>query len=897
MDQLHARMVDETMARGTAQPVHAFDITPSMRKAVQDEGLSLFAPAAPGLTLTPPPATPGAIKTAVKGIVDAVKAVSDSIATGLAPMRAGSTRAQAFATTFANGLRRVMFRYGTIDRAIRKEFDPESRAKMGSSLDRQSVFEQQIRNLSPADQATRRAAFDAGRTGLAGLNPRERATVETLEQRSQQLWERFQRLGMVSPNAERIPYYFSRQIVVHSEGLGFSRPEGGGTGGNRGLDKRTGLTTQGPMRREHLTPEETEAAAQARFGPDAKVLTDIRSLVQRLADGERAAHGVELMNAIDYVGRETGVNLVVRGDIPGLLTPGDYFTMADHPSFRRWTGAGWQAVHVAKEFEGPLKAVLRQASPEWYNAAMKLKGGIMNSIMFSPFIHLGVEIGRALPVLPGKMLTLQVFRDGSRLRNDAQYMDTAIRDGLAPLGQGWRSDPVSIADQARMDATPLGGSQRALQGVRAVGRFMHETLLWDNIFKLQVGLYDAMKQRAMKKGLDENAAGVMAAHIANRYAGALPPEHLSQSANMAANLLLFSRSFTLGNLGVIKDMLTGAPKHVLSRIEQMSGPEAAKSAKGALQRKAISAFVLDIGLFYGANAALQLGLQVLRQSPQAGGLGPAAQQVFNQWLDDAKQAVVDAKDNPLAIFNVLPQNWNEPGKENRVYAGNDSTGRGTYLRLPPGKVGEEFMGWMPWGHPGTMLENKLSPPVRAIMESIIGSDTLGRKIYQPNPQSISDRLAIAGAVVQHIGASALPLSTLQGIGELYRHYVQGKPTKGDPYVAAAKVVGPVTGLATVSSGFPGGPGAGETYAMKQRQTAQQQAAMPGIRDKILSGDVEGARRQMLEDLKMPAAEVSAIVRMTQAPGPSRAATRQFNRTATPEMQRRMEHHQAVQGGP
>jgi hypothetical protein len=85
--------------------------------------------------------------------------------------------------------------------------------------------------------------------------------------------------------------------------------------------------------------------------------------------------------------------------------------------------------------------------------------------------------------------------------------------------------------------------------------------------------------------------------------------------------------------------------------------------------------------------------------------------------------------------------------------------------------------------------------------------------------------------------------------------------------------------------------------MKQRQTAQQQAAMPGIRDKILSGDVEGARRQMLEDLKMPAAEVSAIVRMTQAPGPSRAATRQFNRTATPEMQRRMEHHQAVQGGP
>ena len=42
LDRIHAQMVDETMARGQAQPVHSVDITPQMRDAIEQHGLPLF---------------------------------------------------------------------------------------------------------------------------------------------------------------------------------------------------------------------------------------------------------------------------------------------------------------------------------------------------------------------------------------------------------------------------------------------------------------------------------------------------------------------------------------------------------------------------------------------------------------------------------------------------------------------------------------------------------------------------------------------------------------------------------------------------------------------------------------------------------------------------------------
>jgi hypothetical protein len=788
------------------------------------------------------------------------------------PMRMGSKTAQSTAADFANALRGVQHRYGQVDREIERHFKPAERDAMGRALDAQSVFEQQARDLPPEEQARARADFDAGRTGVVGLPERQRQAVEALNVISQDVWRRMQERGMVAPGARGLPYYMPRQILLWSEAEGFRRPGGGG-GAGRALEPiGTNLTTQGPMRREHLTPEETEAAARGALGPEATLLRDIRSLPSRLAYAERAIAGTDLLQRIEQVGRETGVDLVVRGDIPGMLHPGDYFTIADHPSFRRWTGNGWQAIHVAKDFEGPLKAVLAKPGPALYRAAMALKSGVMSSIMFSPFIHLGVEIGRALPTMPLRVLTLRVFRDGSVLRRDLDYMDQATKDGLSPLGgRGWRTDPVSIAEQS-IGAQSANRFVRAVQAARDAvangagrigGEFLHDvvqhphaTLLWDQVFGLQVGIYDAMRARYIAKGYQPEVAGTMAAHLANRYAGALPPEHLSRWANMTANLLAFSRSFTLGNLGVMKDAFTGAPSHVLARIEQMAGPDVARSAQKTLRNKAIAAVALDMGLFYAANGLLQVGLGALRGEP-----------AVDEWLDDARNAADAAKDNPLSIFGVLPQHWNEPGKQDRVYAGTDSEGRGVYLRLPPGKVGEEFIGW--FAKPGTMLEAKASPLVRPIIEAIFGRDTLGRPLYKPNPQTLGDHLSIAGAVVRHFVEGLGPTAAIQGVSELVQRHVLGKESApSDPWVSWMKVLGPMTGLAQVSRGFPGGPAAGEMHAQGEREKYDLQQALPAIREKIKAGDTEGAVRDM-QVLNVPPGLMRYYVRQTLTPGPTK----------------------------
>jgi Transglycosylase SLT domain len=848
---------------------------------------------------------------AASGALKAAGEVTDSALTSLAPMRGGTVRAQAFAADFANSLRRTMYRFGQVDREIERNFSPNERLAMGRALDAQSVFEQQVRDMLPEEAARARADFDAGGTGLASLNPAQRHTIEMLDALSQDAWLRMQERGMVAADARPIPYYFPRQMVQWSEEEGFSRAGGQGQTG-RGLDARgLNLTTAGPMRREYLTPEETEAAARAKLGPGTVLLRDIRSLPQRLAFAHRAIAGVDLMKRIEEVGKDVGTDLVIRGDIPGLLQPGDYFTMSDHPSFRRWTGTGWQAINVSKEFEGPLKAVLTQRSPTWFRAARSIQGAVMAAIMWSPYIHLGVELGRAFTAhpsgfipewaprgtgatglpLPGGAITLRVLKNGAINRRNLAYMDKAATDGLAPIGQGWHADPVTIADQANVegrgsflralasarDAVANGAGKLGGDTLREIVRHPHQTLLWDQVLNLQVGLYDHLKQEWTPK-YGEDVAGTMAAHEANRFAGALPPEHLSRGANMTASMLLFSRSFTLGNLGVMKDMFKGAPPHILSRIEQMAGPDVAKSAQSAMRRKAFGAVAMDIGLFYLGYGLIQSGIQALRQS---------GQQAYEDWTTKASEALTNAKDNPIDAFGVFPQHWNEPGKTNRIYAGNDSQGRGVYVKLPPGKIGEEFMGWPT--NPAAMLVNKSSVFVRPIIESIFNIDALGRRVYNPSPQTLGDYASIAGHVVGHIGAGLGPVSLAQGVGELYDRYISSsdQPSKVDPWVSWLKVLGPATGLGLVSQGFPGGPAAGEIHALTERQRYEVQQALPGIRKKIEAGDTDGAREAM-SALQVPPRLQQFYIQQTLNPGPSRGGLRAL-REAPPRIQQRVEH--------
>jgi hypothetical protein len=259
------------------------------------------------------------------------------------------------------------------------------------------------------------------------------------------------------------------------------------------------------------------------------------------------------------------------------------------------------------------------------------------------------------------------------------------------------------------------------------------------------------------------------------------------------------------------------------------------------------------------------------------------QQVGADWKNKAGLAMANvmATGNPLAAFGVLPQHWNEPGKQDRVYLGTGPQGRGEYARLTFGKLGEEFVGW--FSRPGDLLLAKLSPMVSGIAEEIFGHDTLGRPLIKPNPTTIGDYISNAGDIVKHIATRLGPTATLQGIGELFGNATgTHKETTQEMLVSAAKVLGPATGLFSLSQGYPGGPAAGELHAQQQRMQYEQQKAMPAIRDLIRQGKAGSARQEMTK-LGLPPKEQSFFIRQTEKPG--RITPRQvhkFERGASPE---------------
>jgi soluble lytic murein transglycosylase-like protein len=855
------------------------------------------------------PKAPGWLGRHVSPILDTVRTVSDSIKGEIAPMTLGSERAQSYASRFANGLRDVAFRFNKMTTDLGERFPLPDLQKMGRAMDAQSVFEQQL-----AKGEGDRAAFDQSGMGIAGLTPDQRKIVDTLDYMARDQWRRRQEREMVPPEAKGLPYYFARQIVMlDAEGkvsrAGPDEKVPSGVGRN--------LTTAGTMRRKYLTPEETAAAAKTKLGEGATLVEDIRSLVHALARGERAIVGRDFVDAIKKASEQAGVNLVHEGALPLFpdLPPGSKYFTLDHPALQRVrpmlergpdgkpTGKIIKGedgkpvfervpIHIAEEFKGPLDAVLTKASPDWYKTFMRFKGMEMTGIMFSPYMHLQTEFGRALPLMLMDARTpWGLTRDGARLKADADYMREAIERGVSPIGHGWAKDPTSLMEEALgKRPTPLGKIRDAINtGYEAFTKTGHvlmglpaERTLWDQVFNLQMGLYDQLRKDAIKKGHDPGTAGVIAAHLANRYAGALPPENLSRAANMLANVLLFSRSFTLGNIGVIKDMFNGAPSSVIARIAQEAGPAAANDARAFLRRKAQAAVALDMAMFYAANALFQTGIQIAHRVGDQG-LDGATASVWNDYLKGLPSGQ-DILRNPSRAMDVFPQHRNEPGKTDRVFISGDSTGRGTYLRLQSGKIGEEFMGWFLW--PATMVRNKLSPVARPVVDLIFGTD--GPPIYRPNPQTIGQWVQNGGDIALHIIKSQLPFDALSGAYNLATG--QGR---GDRAVQAARLLAPLTGFGSISQGYPAlgamsGPEAG-VKAMAQKQADYDlHTVMPSVRDAVTAGHIDKARELLAGAGVNPATQNRTIARL-QSPGRSAAsAARWFQRNATPEQQQQMQ---------
>ncbi len=828
-----------------------------------------------------PPMPPGQLAAAFTGAINKLYDIGRNIQMLTAPMAVGSVEARAAAKDFANALRRNRWEWSRYDADLEKTFTPEQRKRMWDAADEESV----ARQLGESRE----------HQGLITLEPAERAAVEDAQTRAQLAWARARDLGMVE--GEGLPSYTPRMVLNIATAV-----KGDGPIAINSLGRNLRTRTAQMLHRQHLTAEETEAAAKALLGDEATLVRDIRTLPLATAKLEDAIAGRTLVNQIKDIGARTGAEAVSEGVNPGA----GWFTI-DHPALKTWrtftddtgTTVTMQVpLYIRSDFEGILRAVLSQPSGALYGGAMALKGKIMSLIMNSPLIHNAVEWGRALPAMPGKVATFKVYFEGNRIKNDVGQMREAIDAGLVPIGKRFfNQDLDSIMEQPSLTAGRSWTSQilAAVPGLfdeaagtavkRAIdkaGDFWHNTLLWDRIADLQAGLYANFRDELLSKGVDRQTATVAAAHWANRFAGALPREAMSDAATKTANMLLFSRTFTMGNLGIMKDMLTGMPRDVMAQLERNMGevnPEAVGYAKSLARRRAIAVVAADIGLFYVGNSILQSALNVLTGDS-------TLDKEMHGYAQRFSEALQKRAEHPLSLLqpfdflqSVSATSQNEPGKQDRLKIGNAADGTAIYLRNPAGKIGEEFLGYLTG--PFDMLRRKMGTVARPAWQILSNDKGFGRKIYDPNADMPEKYLSNAAAIAMHLAGAQTPEGQIRSATDL----IKGD---GDPKLNAMGTFGPVAGL-TVSKGAPGGPAVGELYHAREMHQYAVDAALPDIRKQIQRGDITGAQSRMTE-LGIPAGLQRFYVRTTMNPATrlNGRTMRDFYYYATPEQRERME---------
>ena len=820
---------------------------------------------------------------------DVIRSLLDDALLKVAPMSVGtaSDEARRIAKEYANADRLARWQWSLIDSKLHHDFTPEEREQMWNAADEQN----ELLSLGKSTKGK----------GLDLLNAKQRAMMDQMHIYGEGLLQRARDVGLFK--GEGVPYWTPRIAIMLDDQGEYSRPPSSNVEGGVG-----GVTTSASSlkQRKYLTSAETEAAMQAKFGEDALIARDIRTIPMAMARLERAIAGRDLVNQIKQLGNKLGTATVSTSEEPGFFT-------IDSPAFKTFrprmieingklTPALDQngnmmfdktPIYVSKEFEGPLKAVMSQKQGKFYGALMQLKAKSMGLIMYSPLIHNAVEWGRALPMMPGKVITFQVYFDGNRFKHDPDQMRQAILDGMVPIGhRGGTQDITGIMEEPHIQpgrsltAKSIGGAvglahkssgEAVKRAIDAAGNFWHNTLLWDRVGDLQAGIYANMKPYLMRKGLSEADAGRMAAHWANRFAGALPNESMSATARKVANLMLFSRSFTVGNLGVMKDMFTGMPKDVQAQIRMGSGELALKAAKSAGRRKAIAAFVLDIGLMYAMNSMLQDWLDHEKR-------GKSMSAIERGYLDRFSASMSELADKPFSrspfavIGDIMSNSENEPGKERRIHWGTDDNGTEQYIRMPVGKIGEEFEGWMT--SPLETFKKKLSQFSRPLEQTFTNDKGFGQRVYNPDAEGLSGMAETAGRVVANIMKAQIPFDQAQSAVDWYN----GAANDADK----AKILSPLAGI-TFSNGAPGGPAVGEMYDASRKHQSAVADIMPAAKRALKLGD-EDLARSLMESAHMTPKEIGKVITHQEVPESrlNKRALKEFYKHADDEQKARMD---------
>jgi hypothetical protein len=830
---------------------------------------------------------------------------------GVAPMSATNNKqAQAMAQKYANQTRWAQVQWGRLSRLLEANFTAEERQRMWEAADEENVA--RIRERDEEGYSRPEGV------GLASLTEKQREAVDTLHEYGQGLWRAAQAEGMVE--GEGLPFWTPRMLVTIGEDgdIGKLRSlSGGPKTASSGEGRNISTTAQSLKHRKHLTAEETEAAgaelAKQQGAAGAKVVRDIMTMPLAMYRLERAIAGRRLINQIKAIGQATGEELVRDGHAEGYITIAHPAFMQYRPRFTKdaegktvpMTDADGNVVmdrvplYIRKDFEGPLKAIMSTQDSSWYTGYMLLKSKAMSAIMFSPLIHNMVIWGKAMPASPVKMLTLQLYVKGHGLLKDNGLMREAVEAGMVPIGEN-HSQSIDVTDiaqnfkpmgdrwgnpdeswitlgiEALGNAIHDGAGTQAKKGMDAAGEFLHHTMLWKQIGALQMGIYADAKARYQAKGYSEAASQIMAAHLANRYGGVVAKENQSELARKAANILLFSRSFNFTNLGTIKDTWAGMPSGLKAMLSERVPADEAKRAVWEQRRKAWGVIALDVGFAIIATSLVQDLVDSLKKDK------PGAE-IVQGYIDRAKAMGENIAERPAALASWNPyqlsSTWaNEPGKKNRVDMGASIGDRHEYMRLPTGKVAEDLVGWVT-DTLGTAW-NKGAPIPKAISESMLGHNSLGQPIEDPNG-SVPKRI---GEGVAHVMKAQLPWDDITRVYD----WMQGHATELDK----KKVVGTVTGF-TFSQGHPGGPEAAVNQQTSDRFEQSRRYTMQLVKDDLKRGDEDKARERM-EEIGMTPREINRAIQQALEPrsGLSKQARQKFERRANEEEREEMDRQRA-----
>jgi hypothetical protein len=875
-----------------------FDVTPQMREKTA-EAVPMFS--RKGATV----ATSGMPTTAPSSHWERAKAiVSDLIDEGLSrsgvyrltsPMSEGSVRARAIAQNFANQERLARAQWQRISDLIGKRFTPDQRRQMWEAADEQNTLLQQ-------------GAPTAGR-GLDRLTPGQRDVVEQLHTYGEELLRRAKNAGMFQ--GEGLPYWTPRMMVMIDGNGEYARPTEPGKKATSAGEGRNVFTTSGNLKqRKYLTAEETEAAMQAKGGELVRDIMTMPLAMQRL---ERAIAGRELINQIKDLGTATGTPTVTTGrpDHEGWFTLDHNAFTTFRPRFEQDPATGKMQpvldshgdivfdrvpLYMSKEFEGPVKAILSGQDGPIYRGLMLLKSKAMSAIMFSPLIHNLVIFGRALGYDPSIAGTVGLYFKGHAALQDNELLRTAVEGGMVPMGYN-RNGMIDITDVARgfgrdggwldpqeswiahgaraiIGSVDKDAGEAAKRFVDRAGDIWHGTLLWNRVADLQMGIFAHAYERLQDKGFSPEAAKVLAAHWANRYAGAVAKENMSEVARKAANVMLFSRSFNMGNIGTIKDLVYGLPSGLRAKVMYELGPQNAAKVYTKARRKAWVGFVADTAFSIIALSAAQSAVDRLKKDK-------GWDEIFGGYVDRAQRMWAAMKQHPLTLNSYSP--WqlsathdNEPGKQDRVDMGEipDQGGRHEYMRLPTGKVVEDLINWTT--HFPSTFESKMSPLARAAWQVLSNDRGFGVPVYDPNGAAAQGALDVA----KYLARAQTPWDTIVTAWDK----LHGKSSA----IENDKLVGNATGF-SFSQGHPQGPEAGVAADVEQRIQAQKMLAMEDVKRLLKYGD-EDAARQKLQDIGLSPREINTVIRHIEQPaqGMTRGQMKKFNQHSNEQDQERMD---------